>query len=73
MRPHLCSSHTPSCLSRNNCRALGFNPGFMPDVEVSPYVKLLPMLAGIGSPGTVQEVGCAGLLGGRPPSSWLLA
>ena len=23
---------------------------------MSPYLKLLPMLAGIGSPGTIQEV-----------------
>jgi hypothetical protein len=37
-------------------RALGFNPGFAPDMNISPYAKLLPMLAGIGSPGTVQEV-----------------
>ncbi|KAG2423523.1 hypothetical protein HXX76_015271 [Chlamydomonas incerta] len=36
--------------------ALGFNPGFAPQLQVSPYVKLLPMLAGVGSPGTIQEV-----------------
>ena len=38
-------------------RELGFSGGFAPEVEgVSPYLKLLPMLAGVGSPGTVQEV-----------------
>ncbi|KAG2431344.1 hypothetical protein HYH02_013334 [Chlamydomonas schloesseri] len=37
-------------------QALGFNPGFAPQLQVSPYVKLLPMLAGVGSPGTIQEV-----------------
>lgn len=36
--------------------ALGFSPGFAPDLDISPYAKLLPMLAGIGSPGTIQEV-----------------
>ena len=25
-------------------------------LQINPYIKLLPMLAGIGSPGTVQEV-----------------
>lgn len=34
--------------------ALGFNRGFLPDSPISPYAKLLPMLAGIGSPGTIQ-------------------
>ena len=37
-------------------KALGFSPGFAPDADASPYLKLLPMLAGIGSPGTIQEV-----------------
>lgn len=37
-------------------RALGFSPGFAPEAQVSPYLKLLPMLMGIGSPGTIQEV-----------------
>ena len=32
---------------------LSFRP---PGLQINPYVKLLPMLAGIGSPGTVQEV-----------------
>ena len=32
------------------------SPGFAPEAEVSAYLKLLPMLAGIGSPGTMQEV-----------------
>ncbi|PSC69127.1 hypothetical protein C2E20_7298 [Micractinium conductrix] len=36
--------------------ALGFSPGFLPEANVSAYAKLLPMLAGIGSPGTLQEV-----------------
>eukprot|EP00271_Cylindrocystis_brebissonii_P014505 TRINITY_DN35867_c0_g1_i1.p1 TRINITY_DN35867_c0_g1~~TRINITY_DN35867_c0_g1_i1.p1 ORF type:complete len:363 (+),score=44.93 TRINITY_DN35867_c0_g1_i1:54-1142(+) len=35
---------------------LGFSRGFGPDVAVNPYLKLLPMLMGIGSPGTIQEV-----------------
>eukprot|EP01023_Acetabularia_acetabulum_P033697 TRINITY_DN31560_c0_g1_i4.p1 TRINITY_DN31560_c0_g1~~TRINITY_DN31560_c0_g1_i4.p1 ORF type:complete len:272 (-),score=43.94 TRINITY_DN31560_c0_g1_i4:528-1343(-) len=33
-----------------------FSKGFAPEVEVDPYLKLLPMLMGIGSPGTIQEV-----------------
>lgn len=37
-------------------RELGFSPGLAPELDVNPYLKLLPMLAGIGSPGTVQEV-----------------
>ncbi|KAG1676150.1 hypothetical protein FOA52_004990 [Chlamydomonas sp. UWO 241] len=37
-------------------KALGFSPGFAPDLQISPYAKLVPMLAGIGSPGTLQEV-----------------
>ena len=38
-------------------RALGFNQGFLPDnTSINTYLKLLPMLAGIGSPGTIQEV-----------------
>jgi hypothetical protein len=37
-------------------KALGFSPGFGDGIEVSPYAKLLPMLMGIGSPGTLQEV-----------------
>ncbi|KAJ9511220.1 hypothetical protein QJQ45_017184, partial [Haematococcus lacustris] len=37
-------------------KALGFNPGFLPDLDISPYAKLLPMLAGVGSEGTLQEV-----------------
>jgi hypothetical protein len=38
--------------------ALGFSRGFDPDapVKVSPYVRLLAMLAGIGSPGTIARV-----------------
>ena len=37
-------------------KALRFSPGFAPDAPVSAYLKLFPMLAGIGSPGTIQEV-----------------
>ncbi|KAK9812732.1 hypothetical protein WJX72_002816 [[Myrmecia] bisecta] len=36
--------------------ALGFSKGFGADLDINPYMKLLPMLMGIGSPGTVQEV-----------------
>jgi hypothetical protein len=36
--------------------SLFLSKGFLPDAPVSPYLKLLPMLAGIGSPGTIQEV-----------------
>lgn len=32
-------------------KALGFSEGFGAGLDVNPYVKLLPMLAGIGSPG----------------------
>eukprot|EP00200_Dunaliella_tertiolecta_P001174 CAMPEP_0202363252 /NCGR_PEP_ID=MMETSP1126-20121109/15128_1 /ASSEMBLY_ACC=CAM_ASM_000457 /TAXON_ID=3047 /ORGANISM="Dunaliella tertiolecta, Strain CCMP1320" /LENGTH=277 /DNA_ID=CAMNT_0048957645 /DNA_START=242 /DNA_END=1075 /DNA_ORIENTATION=+ len=49
-------------------KALGFNPGFMPDAQISPYAKLIPMLAGIGSPGTVQEV-IRGYIGDREAKS----
>ena len=34
-------------------------------LQISPYAKLLPMLAGIGSPGTLQEVRAAGRRGGK--------
>ena len=37
-------------------KALGFHPGFASGASLSPYLKLLVMLAGIGSPGTIQEV-----------------
>ncbi len=37
-------------------KAFGFSRGFLPDVPLNPYLKLLPMLAGIGSPGTIQAV-----------------
>lgn len=36
--------------------ALGYEKGLAPDVPASPYVKLLLMCAGIGSPGTLKEV-----------------
>jgi len=48
----------------SGAKSLSFNPGFLPEVEISPYAKLLPMLAGIGSPGTVQEV-VRGYMGDR--------
>lgn len=35
-------------------KVLGYSAGFLPGSDVNGYVKLLPMLAGIGSPGTVQ-------------------
>lgn len=41
-------------------KALGF---YAPQADINPYVKLLAMLTGIGSPGTVQEVGWMGLRG----------
>lgn len=34
--------------------ALGFSRGALPDAPLSPYAKLLLMLAGIESPGTIQ-------------------
>lgn len=37
-------------------KALGYSPGFLGDSSVNGYVKIFPMLAGIGSPGTLQEV-----------------
>lgn len=36
------------------CKALGFSPGFMPGSDINGYAKIFPMLAGIGSPGTMQ-------------------
>ena len=39
------------CYSKMN-----FNKGVLPNVPVSPYFKLLLMLAGIGSDGTIPEV-----------------
>ena len=35
---------------------LGFSQGAFPDQNLNEYVRLLPMLAGIESPGTLQEV-----------------
>lgn len=35
-------------------KTLGYSAGFLPESDVNGYLKLLPMLAGIGSPGTVQ-------------------
>lgn len=45
-------------------KAMGFSPGFLGSSSVSGYVKIFPMLAGIGSPGTMQEV-IRGYLGDR--------
>ncbi|GFR53261.1 hypothetical protein Agub_g16043, partial [Astrephomene gubernaculifera] len=45
-----------ACPSPDLYRALGFSPGLAPDLPLSPALKLLPMLAGLGSPGTLQEV-----------------
>ncbi|KAG5189392.1 AhpC/TSA antioxidant enzyme-domain-containing protein [Tribonema minus] len=50
---------------------LGFSKGFQPPVKVNPYLKLLPMLAGIGSPGTIQAV-LRGYVGDRDAdASWV--
>mmetsp|Transcript_2570 Transcript_2570/g.7700 ORF Transcript_2570/g.7700 Transcript_2570/m.7700 type:complete len:283 (-) Transcript_2570:1337-2185(-) len=50
----------PSLVYADECGschdALSFEKGFAPNAKVNPYLKLLPMLMGIGSPGTVQEV-----------------
>ena len=46
-----CDTASDSLVARRLC-----SPGFAPDANVSAYLKLLPMLAGIGSPGTLQEV-----------------
>lgn len=37
------------------CSALGYARGFAPEANISPYVKLFPMLLGIESEGTIQE------------------
>lgn len=50
---------------------LKFSRGFLPNANISPYLKLLPMLAGIGSPGTIPEV-LRGYFGDREaPSAWI--
>lgn len=51
---------------------LMFSKGFLPEnKQVSPYLKLLPMLMGIGSPGTIPEV-LRGYIGDRnAPSAWI--
>ena len=53
--------HSPACVlfadPEGVCyKVLGFHPGFASDASMSPYLKLLVMLAGVGSPGTIQEV-----------------
>lgn len=50
---------------------LGFSRGAFPDLKVSPYLKLLPMLAGIESKGTIPEV-LRGYFGDRNASpAWI--
>ena len=48
--------HLYACPDLAVYKALGFAEGFLPDAAVSPYLKLLGMLAGAGSPGTIREV-----------------
>ena len=51
--------------------ALKFNKGFMPNANISPYLKLLPMLVGIQSEGTIAEV-LRGYFGDKTASSkWI--
>lgn len=38
------------------CEALGYEKGFGPELEISPYLKVFPMLLGIDSAGTIPEV-----------------
>lgn len=49
-------------------RSLGFSPGFLGGSDLNGYLKIFPMLAGIGSPGTMQEVlrGYVGDRNGKP-------
>jgi hypothetical protein len=50
---------------------LDFSRGAFPDIKVSPYLKLLPMLAGIESKGTIPEV-LRGYFGDRNASpEWI--
>ena len=56
--------HLYACSDLAVYKALGFAQGFLPDAAVSPYLKLLGMLAGAGSPGTIQE-GVRGYVGDR--------
>lgn len=53
----------------NSYEKLGFNRGFAPDTNVSGYLKLLAMLAGLGSPGTIPEV-LRGYVGDRNANPW---
>ena len=51
--------------------ALKFEKGFMPAAKISPYLKLLPMLMGIQSEGTIGEV-LRGYVGDKTaPSGWI--
>lgn len=52
-----------------NYRLLGFKRGFAPEANVSGYLKLLAMLAGLGSPGTIPEV-LRGYLGDKDAQPW---
>lgn len=50
---------------------MNFERGFMPDANISPYLKLLPMLMGIQSEGTIKEV-LRGYVGDKTaPSGWI--
>ena len=50
---------------------LKFEKGFMPNAKISPYLKLLPMLVGIQSEGTIAEV-LRGYVGDKTaPSGWI--
>lgn len=50
---------------------LNFEKGFMPNAPISPYLKLLPMLMGIQSEGTIGEV-LRGYVGDKTaPSGWI--
>ena len=47
---------------------MNFSKGFGAGIPVNPYLKLLPMLMGIGSPGTLQAV-FKGYIGSKSDSS----
>jgi len=58
-------------IDANFYSALDFEKGFLPDAKISPYIKLLPMLVGIKSPGTISSV-LKGYFGDRKSSSkWI--
>jgi hypothetical protein len=52
-------------------KALGCSPGALPDLDFPPAAKLLAMIAGVGSPGTI-EAGLRGVFGDpRAKSDWV--